>query len=246
MRLVLNGPAATAENGVDLLAGFFFGCHTKVDLAHHAWERDAILLHSKNTSNVNLILCSSRRWYDIGGLGCGCAPTFFCTSDSDSGIVGGMTTEDQSKVSAAASGALALQFGGSTAIHPESYRGRDRRGHKERSGGGNRAHRARLQRRGAEEAQNTHFAKRTHQLTCLFTRGYRGRHQRPAGSFAAKTTSRRLVGLSFGSRTQNGRENGVENVPSGYVHGRGPALNPSGFAPYNPATAQIEEKGKMT
>ena len=36
LRFVLNGPAAAAENGVDLLAGFFFGCHTKVDLPHQA------------------------------------------------------------------------------------------------------------------------------------------------------------------------------------------------------------------
>ena len=36
LRLVLNGPAATGEDGVDLLAGLFLGCHTKVDLPQQA------------------------------------------------------------------------------------------------------------------------------------------------------------------------------------------------------------------
>jgi len=30
------------------------------------------------------------------------------------------------------------------------------------------------------------------------------------------------------------------------VRGKSPAHNQSGFAPYNPGTAQVEEKGKMT
>ncbi len=36
LRLVLNDPAATSEDGVDLLAGFFFGCHMEVDLPQQA------------------------------------------------------------------------------------------------------------------------------------------------------------------------------------------------------------------
>jgi len=90
LRLVLNGPAVAAEDDVDLLPGFFLGFHTaamKIDFSSPA-KKCTVLLGRQNTSNANLTLRGGRYWHDVGGFGCGFAPTFFWKSYSDSGTVG--------------------------------------------------------------------------------------------------------------------------------------------------------------
>ena len=206
-----------------------------------------------------------------------------------------MTTEDHAN--AAASGALApisqsgqaLQFGGSTAIHPESFRGRERRGYKARSGGRNRAHRGRLQRRVAGVGKNMCFCEKNPPFCDRFfgatatANGSYGRKVREnsVGSFW-KTNPNMGVKQVHLPRTnpffglwwvrlprsaskanpkwevkRSGKPTVRQCVRSGpekdfgvrvrrTAEQAGSARNPSGFASDNPATAQIEEKEKMT
>src|SRR6266404_4045415 len=195
-------------------------CHIRPE------KRGAILLPRQSTSNANLDLCSGCQRDDVGRFEFGCAPTFFWKSYSDNGIVGGMSTEDHAN--AAASGALApisksvqaLQFGGSTAIHPESFRGRERRGCKARSGGRNRAHRARLQRRVAGVGKNMCFCE----TNPPFFERFFGATATANDSYGGKVRKIRWVRLPRSTSKANPRweVNGVENLQSGNVCGRAP------------------------